>query len=295
MNTTGLRLLIAACIAAWCGGCAQIALFAANVPASFGSHTRLTDLSYGADSRNKLDVYLPDKSSMERAPVPLVVFIHGGGWNSGDKSYYKFIGAALAAQGYVAVLPNYRLYPQVKSTAMFEDAAAAVAFAHNHAAEWGADAAQLYLVGHSAGAHLAMMVVLNKVYLHQAGLSPKDVRGVVGLAGPYDFIPFSRDYMNDLFGPPENFAASQPINFVRNDAPPLLLMHGLKDHTVNPNNTRNLTAALQAIGGRVRVEYFPDADHGDLLAAFSSLTRHRLPVLQEINNFISGGGAAVAQ
>jgi len=285
------RLSIAACMVSWCSGCAPMQLLAVNVRAAYVPHTRLTDVAYGTEPRNKLDVYMPNKSSAEHAPVPMVVFIHGGGWFTGGKAYHQFVGAGLAAQGYVAVVPNYRLYPKVKAPAVFEDVAAAVVFAHDHALEWGADPTRLYVVGHSAGAHLAVMLALNRNYLQHAGASPDVMRGVVGLDGPYDFLPFPYKYLNDFFGPPENFAASQPINFVRSDAPPLLLIHGLKDNIVNPNNTRSLTAAMQAVGGRVHAEYFPNADHYTALQAFSPLTRHPVPVLQEIHDFIYGDDA----
>lgn len=282
----GRWLWFTACIASCCCGCTQLAFFTANARASYGHYSRLTNLAYGADARNKLDVYIPDQLREPRQPVPIVVFFHGGGWNSGNKSYYKFVGAALAEQGYLAVLPNYRLYPQVKSKVIFADPARAVAWVRAHASEWGGDVDELYLAGHSAGAHFAVMLALDPEYLQQAGALPEDLRGVIGLAGPYDFLPFTRDYMNDLFGPAEQLAASQPINFVRPDAPPLLLLQGLQDSTVEPKNTRNLQAALQAIGGRVQAQYFENADHGDLVAAFSSLARHRAPVLQQIGSFI---------
>jgi acetyl esterase/lipase len=193
-----MRLLMLACLTAWCSGCAQVAFFAANVPAAFGHYSRLTNLAYDTQSRNKLDVYIPQHLNTLQRPAPIVVFFHGGGWNSGDKSYYKFVGAALAEQGYIAVLPNYRLYPRVKSTAIFQDAAAAVAFVRAHSAEWGGSETQLYLVGHSAGAHLAVMLALNPEYLRQVGMSPQQLRGVVGLAGPYSqsitYVPMRHRY-----------------------------------------------------------------------------------------------------
>lgn len=280
------RWLIVVCLTL-CSACTQLAFFAANTRASFGAYTRDSDVGYGPAVRNTLDIYRPLLADNAHTAVPVVIFVHGGGWNSGDKSYYKFVGAALAAQGYVAVLPNYRLYPQVKAAAMYADVARAVAWVHAHAADWGGDADRVFLAGHSAGAHLAVMLALNARYLEQAGTSTTQLRGVIGLAGPYDFLPFTRPYMADLFGPPDNFAASQPINFVRADAPPLLLMHGLKDTTVGVHNTRNLTAALLAAGGRVQAEYFPEADHGALVASFSTLTRQRAPVLQQISQFIA--------
>ncbi|HEX2583750.1 MAG TPA: alpha/beta hydrolase [Steroidobacteraceae bacterium] len=264
-------------------GCTSFSFFAANTPASFGHYSRQQNVSYGEKSRNKLDVYRPEGIDHS---VPIVIFIHGGGWDSGDKAQYKFVGAALAEQGYVAVLPNYSLYPQVKFPAFLDDAARAIVWVHSHAAELNGDVNQIYLVGHSAGAHIAVMLALNEAYLQHAGGDAHWLKGVVGLAGPYDFLPFTYPYMNDLFGPPDRFAESQPINYVRPDAPPLLLMHGLRDHTVAPTNTRQLHDAMARLGVNVPVEYFPDATHADLLAAFSFVRSRKPPVMASIKQFI---------
>ena len=263
-------------------GCTQLGLLTLNTAASFGDYSRHTGLAYGPAPANTLDLYLPPHP----AGAPIVVFFFGGGWNSGDKSSYKFVGAALAAAGVIAVVPNYTLYPEAKFPRFMQDAAQSVAWTRAHAREWGGDPDQLYLVGHSAGAHIAVLLALDQEYLQQVGGSQRWLRGVVGLAGPYDFLPFTEAYLNDLFGPAADFARSQPINFVRADAPPMLLMHGLRDKRVSPNNTRSLTAALQAVDGRVRTRYFPQAGHGDLVAAFSIAERRRLPVLPDILAFI---------
>ncbi len=274
-------------LAAFCSGCAQLAFVAANLPASFGDYSRLTDLRYGPAQRNRLDVYLPKQRPTQPDGAPVVVFIHGGGWNSGDKSDYKFVGAALVELGYIVVLPNYGLYPQVKFPAFMQDIAGAVAWVRANAGQWGGNPERLFLMGHSAGAHIAVMLALNQQYLRDAGMEANELRGVAGLAGPYDFIPFTYDYMYDMFGPPQRYAESQPINYVRADAPPLLLLQGLKDKTVGTHNTVNLTRALTALGGPVSAKYYPDAEHSDLVAAFSIPARKRVPVLEEVQRFIA--------
>ncbi len=265
-------------------GCSQLTFLVANTPAAFGNYSRVKNILYATQPRNTLDVYAPE-AKHEYAPI--VIFVHGGGWDNGDKSQYKFVGVALAEQGYVAVLPNYGLYPQVKSPTFIQDIAAAVAFVHKHATEWGGDVNRIYLMGHSAGAQIVMMVALDKEYLQQVGGNTAWLRGVIGLAGPYDFLPFTYPYMNDLFGPPDRYADSQPINYVRADAPPLLLLQGLQDHTVAPTNTRRLSDAMIAVGGKVQSEYFENAAHSDLIAAFSFVRKHKPPVIAEINKFIA--------
>jgi acetyl esterase/lipase len=268
--------------------CTQLGLLTLNTMASFSDYGRQMGLAYGPAPANTLDLYLP----RHPAGAPVVVFFFGGGWNSGDKSSYKFVGAALAAAGVITVIPNYTLYPKAKFPRFMQDAALSVAWTRAHAREWGADPQRLFLVGHSAGAHIAVLLALDQQYLQQVGGDQQWLRGVVGLAGPYDFLPFTENYLNDLFGPPADFARSQPINFVRADAPPMLLIHGLRDRRVSPKNTRSLTAALQAVGARVTSQYFPKANHGDLAAAFSIVVRSRLPVLPDILAFIGQQSAA---
>jgi acetyl esterase/lipase len=275
-------VLVAVLSTAALSACTQLGLLALNTVATFSDYSRQTGVVYGPAPANSLDLYLPSNP----AGAPVVVFFFGGGWNSGDKSSYKFVGAALAAAGVITVIPNYTLYPAAKFPCFMQDAALSVAWTRAHARDWGADPQRLYLVGHSAGAHIAVLLALDQEYLQQLGGDQRWLRGVVGLAGPYDFLPFTENYLNDLFGPPADFARSQPINFVRADAPPMLLMHGLRDKRVSPNNTRSLSAALQALGGRVTSQYFPEADHGDLAAAFSVVERRRLPVLPDILAFI---------
>jgi acetyl esterase/lipase len=273
----------AAAIALGCSACTQLGLWTLNAFATFSDYSRHSDISYGSEPARRLDLYLP----REAKSAPVVVFFYGGGWNSGDKASYRFVGAAFAAAGVIAVLPNYTLYPRARFPTFMRDAASAVAWAHAHAREWGGDPDRLFVVGHSAGAHIAVLLALDPEYLQQVGGSTQWLRGVVGLAGPYDFLPFTDAYLNDLFGPPERFALSQPINFVRPDAPPILLMHGLEDRRVSPNNTRSLSSALQERGANISTRYFEHADHAALVAAFSIPERSRLPVLPGILDFIA--------
>jgi acetyl esterase/lipase len=276
-------VLCTAALALALGGCTQLGLFTLNVAAGLDSFSRKSNVAYGSNTANRLDVYLPAHPRNS----PIVVFFYGGGWDSGDKASYKFVGAALANAGIIAVLPNYTLYPAAKFPVFMQDAALAVGWTRAHAAAWGGDPAELYVVGHSSGAQIAVLLALDPEYLVQVGGNTRWIRGAVGLAGPYDFLPFTDAYLNDLFGPPSHFPLSQPINYVRADAPPLLLMCGLRDRRVDPNNTRRLAAAIQKIGGRVRTRCFDSAGHADLVAAFSTLERSRRPVLAEIRGFIA--------
>ena len=264
--------------------CSKLELLAANVPASFGSYQRKANLAYGTLPHQRLDVYVPDTPAASR---PMVVFWYGGRWTSGDKGDYRFVGAALASLGYVAVLPNYRHYPEVKMAGFMEDAAQATVWAFGRAAELGADPARFYLMGHSAGAHIAALVALDKRYLVAAGGGGRAAhRRLIGLSGPYDFLPLTEEDLKDMFGPPERYGESQPIDFVRRDAPPALLVHGLRDRSVWPKNSINLAAALEAKGVSVTLKLYPDLAHADTVAALSIPARGRAPTLADITAFV---------
>jgi acetyl esterase/lipase len=278
------RTALAALAALTAAGCSKLAFFAANIPAAFGAYTRRPDVPYGAEPRQRLDVYAPSKPGAR--PSPLVVFWHGGRWEFGDKDEYRFVGAALAAAGYAAVLPNYRHYPQVKMAGFMQDAARATEWAVAHAGEFHADPARLYLMGHSSGAHMAVLLALDTRYFVRIDAAIPPIAGVVGLSGPYDFLPLTESDLQDMFGPPNLYALSQPINFVRDDAPPMLLAQGEKDRTVAPKNSRNLAAALAAHDVPVTLLMFPDLNHADTVAALSEPARGRAPILAAIEDFV---------
>jgi acetyl esterase/lipase len=286
------RTALAGVTALFLAGCERLGFLAVNVPAAFGSCKRHANIAYGPDPRQRLDVYVPQSAALE--PRPVVVFWHGGRWRFGDKTDYRFVGAALAESGYVAVVANYRHYPQVKMPGFLSDAAQAALWAAAHSKEYGGDPERLYLMGHSAGAHLAALVTLDPRYFAAAGQNAPHIAGVIGLSGPYDFLPLLEPDVQDMFGPSPIYPESQPINFVRGDAPPMLLVHGLKDDTVRPKNSRNLAAALHAAGASVSLKLYPKAAHSDTVAALTSLLRGRAPTLADIRAFVDQGGAANA-
>jgi acetyl esterase/lipase len=279
------RAIVAGIAAALAAGCGRIEFAAANLPAAFGAYRRHADEAYGTEPRQRLDVYVPDHA-VSKSP-PLIVFWHGGRWTSGDKSDYRFVGAALAELGFVSMVANYRRYPDVKMAGFMHDTASAAAWAAAHAAEFGASAERLFLMGHSSGAHMAALAALDRRYFASVGAAAAPIAGFIGLSGPYDFLPLHDADTEDMFGPPSHYAESQPINFVRPDAPPMLLVHGLKDETVRPRNSRNLAAALRAQGVAVELELFPELGHADTVAALSKPARGRAPILDEIRAFVT--------
>jgi acetyl esterase/lipase len=280
------RVALAGLVAAVAAGCGRVAFIAANVPAAFGAYRRHPNIPYGAGPQHRLDVYVPKDVSV-KPPPPLILFWHGGRWSFGDKVDYRFVGAALAELGYVTVVANYRHYPEVKMAGFMDDAARAALWASAHGEEFGADPKRLYLMGHSAGAHLAALVTLDPRYFAAIGKPAPPIAGVIGLSGPYDFLPLREADVQDMFGPPQNYPESQPINFVRSDAPPMLLIHGLKDETVWPKNSRNLAAALSAQGVPVTLKLYPKLLHADTVAALSRPVRSRAPTLADIAAFVA--------
>jgi acetyl esterase/lipase len=279
-------------LAASSAACTSISFLIANVPASFGPYQRTTDIAYGSDKRQKLDVYVPTDpeapaatQAAARALRPVVIFWYGGSWQSGSKSEYRFVGAALAERGFIAVLPDNRLYPKVKFPDFVDDAAQAVAWVQRHAEELGGDPRHIVLMGHSAGAHTAAFIALKPDFLIKAGGKPEWIAGLVGLAGPDAMTPNTRA-LRKIFGRPYTAADYQPVRFVTPQAPPTFLAHGLDDHLVSAHQTEALRDALRRNDVRVEAELYADRGHADMVAAFSVPARHRAPVLDDAAKFI---------
>jgi acetyl esterase/lipase len=279
------RTALAGLAALATAGCSKVAFLAANVPAAFGAYRRQGNLAYGPDPQHRLDVYTPDKPSS--APRPLVVFWHGGRWRFGDKADYRFVGAALAELDCVAIVPNYRHYPSVKMAGFMDDAARAAQWAGVHGGDFNADPRRLFVMGHSAGAHMAALLALDQRFFAATGRPAPPIAGIIGLSGAYDFLPLLEPDVQDMFGPPERYADSQPINFVRADAPPMLLIHGLEDTTVWPKNSRNLATASSARGVAVTLKLYPKLMHADTVAALSAPAPRRAPPLSDIDAFVN--------
>lgn len=240
--------------------------------------------AYGAESRQKLDVWAPARRGEQ--PLPVVLFFYGGGWNAGSRGDYGFAGAAFAGEGFVAIVPDYRLVPQVRFPTFVEDSALAVRWARDNASRYGGDPSRITLAGHSAGAYNAAMLALDRRFLKAAGVEPGTVRAAALLSGPYDFYPFTEARGRSAFGAHAEPLDTQPINFVRADAPPIFLGHGSADRIVFPRNSRHLARQLQAAGAPVTLRIYNGASHVDLAAALSRTFRRRVPVLRDSAAFL---------
>jgi acetyl esterase/lipase len=251
--------------------------------------TLTSDIAYADGPRHTLDVYAARATA---APAPVLVFFYGGGWASGSKKMYRFVGATMAAHGMLVVIPDYRLYPDVRFPAFMDDAAAAVAWTHANAARFGGDPHRLFLMGHSAGGQIAALLALDASYLRSVNLSPeRNVCGLIGLAAPYDFLPINNAELKAIFGPEAEWPRSQPINYVSARAPPMLLLAGRSDHTIDPGNTLRLAARLRADGDIVQEELYPGVGHMALIAAFAQPLVFLAPAREATLRFVEANKA----
>ena len=285
MSNTFTRVagLVCAGVMGWLlSACSPVGILNGLTPTA--SFDKTSGIAYGADPRQTLDIYRP----RQPAPgAPVVVFFYGGSWNSGSRSDYLFVGEALASRGITTVIADYRLYPQVRYPEFLVDGAQAVGWTYQHIAEYGGNAQSLYLMGHSAGAYNVAMLVLDPQWLQGVGMSPASVRGWIGLAGPYDFLPIVDQAVRPVFFYPDSPPESQPINHVSQASPPALLMAAQTDTLVNPvRNTGGLASALRKAGVPVQELYFTRTSHATLVAALSRPLRWLAPVLDHVSGFV---------
>ncbi len=235
------------------------------------------DISYydgpGADAKKHLlNLYLP----AEAGDFPVLLFVHGGGWRHGYKdglfNPYHRIGRAFARRGVGVVVTTYRLAPEHKFPAQAEDVARAVRWTYEHIGEYGGDPGRIFLVGHSAGAHLVALVALDGKYLEAEGLPAEAVAGVVGLSGPYDITFMKEDagwcwfagwyFVEPTFGEEaENWEAASAPRFASAAAPPFLLLYADGDIPHLAAQAYRLSSALAREGVRAPAYKIDDRNH----------------------------------
>lgn len=277
--------------AAVAAGCSPADLLNATVSTRGVTVTR--DLAYGEGPRRRLDVYRPNDGAVVQGAAsgagrgrPVAVFIYGGNWRTGAKEIYPFVAQALAHRGILTVVPDYRLYPEVQFPGFVEDCAQAVAWTLRHAAEYGGDPRRVTVIGHSAGAFNAAMLAVDPAFLEAAGTSRDKLAGVAGLAGPYDFLPIRDPDVIAVFASVDAGPASQPITYVDGRNPPMLLLAGDEDQTVNPRNTVSLGARIVQAGGTAEIKIYPGLGHIGIITAVAGLFRRRAPVLDDLVAFV---------
>ena len=279
-------------LAAFLSACSPLSLV--NAVSPNGDTRASTDVPYAQGERRMLDVYRPASGA---TAAPVIVFFYGGNWVSGSRKDYAFVAQALAARGFVVVIPDYRLYPQVRYPDFLDDSASAVAWTRREIGKHGGDPARIFLMGHSAGAYNAAMLALDPRWLGKQGIAPSALRGWIGLAGPYDFLPIQNPTTRPVFDFPNTPPDSQPLSHVTAGAPPALLIAAREDSTVNPSrNTGALAARLRTARVPLQELYYDGVNHATLVASLSTSLRRLAPTLDAVDAFVrSDGGRRAAQ
>jgi acetyl esterase/lipase len=245
-------------------------------PANINDVSIKQDIPYGKDPLQRLDIYTPKDGA--KTALPIVIFVHGGGWSRGDKNQgdRKTKGCAYVAKGIIFVSANYRLAPNVMHPAQVQDIAAAFAWVKNHASEFGGDSHRIFLMGHSAGAHLVDLLGTNDKYLAEQGLTLKDISGVIsldtaslnlterrndssaeiGLVGPMIDTAFGKN--------PEVLKDGSPTLNIHagKSYPPFLMFCGSR-RTDCVQQHKEFEAAMKKVGGSVTVVPVP-LSHADV-------------------------------
>lgn len=256
-----LALTVASIVSA---GCTQVGVQIANVPAQFSHIDRYEDVSYGNLAEQQLDIYLPNDVS-DQSSLPVIVFFYGGRWTDGDKDMYPFLAKQYVDRGFVVVIPDYRKYPAVTFPAFVNDGAKALAWTVNNIDQYHGDEDQLFVMGHSAGAHIGALLTANPNYLAEYGLSNQVIKGFAGLSGPYDFTPEEKD-LKDIFGPPQRYPEMKVTTFIQGNEPPMLLLWGEQDELVGRQNIDRLSTKIQQKNGLVTTKIYPEMAHVNMVS-----------------------------
>lgn len=271
-----IHACVAATLALLVSGCQSAFFGFVNRDSTQPDATAVYDTTRGL----ALDIYRPQNAAPD---TPVVLFFYGGSWQYGTRAQYRFVGSRLAQNGVVAIVADYRTWPAAGFPAFMGDAAHAVRWTVDHAAEYGGDPKRVFIAGHSAGAQIAALLGTDARHLAAADLKPKDLAGVIGLSGPYDFVISGK--LEEIFGPRSQWPEAMALKFVDGDEPPFLLIHGDGDRTVDVGNSRKLDFALRRKGVASTLEVIPGGNHFVTAAAFYD--PERAPeVLPAIRQFI---------
>ncbi len=227
-------------------------------PSAIAENVKLSrDITYAEGKtedadKHKLDLYLP----AGRTKFPVMMFVHGGSWRTGDRSPYVPIGNRFAKVGIGVVIPSYRLAPANGYPAQIEDVAAAFAWTSKHIAEYGGDPGRIFIAGHSAGGHLVSLLALDPRYLKKYDLTPQTIQGVMSLSGIYDVRHIG------IFGADEQTrAAASPLEYVNRKAPPFLITYCQWDYPGLPAQARAFDRSLRHNFVPSSLRFIPEENH----------------------------------
>jgi acetyl esterase/lipase len=260
--------------------CSGVGVLNTITPSS--SYQLAKDISYGEGARQILDIYAPNAP---KSGAPIVMFIHGGSWDTGSKDMYKFVGEAFASEGYTTVIPNYRLYPKAVYPAFINDTAAAIAFTSKRYDS------PVILISHSAGAYNAVMATADPQYLKAQGMDVcETIAGTVGMAGPYGAFPMTDEPYITIF-PGRHTGDDAPVQMQLGPTPPLFLPIGDKDTTVSDLHSRELAEKITARGGKAEFKLYPGLSHTDMAKVLSKFFDKDATLKVDILAFIEANSA----
>lgn len=265
LNSTAWVRFLAIALPLLLAGCADVFFAAVDSIESHDNVQRHGGIVFDAKHKLALDVYNPKHAKN----APVVVFFYGGSWTSGERRWYRFMGDALAENGVVAFIPDYRKYPQVRFPAFVNDAARAVAWVHKNARKYGGNPERLFVMGHSAGGQIAALLATDKRYLNAVGMQLQDISGFIGIAGAYAFEQYVESEPEIFGNTRQNQFDSQPVNFVDGDEPPMLLLQGEDDHEVEPSNAKTLYARAMAVGDTAILKLYAHTGHAGIALAYA--------------------------
>jgi acetyl esterase/lipase len=275
-----LKLFLFLSILVTCG-CEKLSFSIANAPVFYTEKQIKRDIVYSLESSATMDIYYPDEYSK---PLPVILFIYGGNWQRGDKDSYAFVASNFTQRGFAVAIADYRKYPEVKFPAFVQDMADATVYLHRYATDLNLDQNRLFILGHSAGAHIGALVATDPFYMKNAGGNRDWIKAFAGLAGPYAFIPEEKD-LQDIFGPPERYDLMQVPTFIDGKQPKMLLLQGREDKVVGLFNLEKLEKAIRQKGGVVQTKIYPGLDHVGIVGALSWVYRNKANVADEVTEF----------
>ncbi|MFT3996419.1 MAG: alpha/beta hydrolase [Asticcacaulis sp.] len=276
---TGIGLMLS--------GCSTLSAFNTVTPKDSGSKRVAQDVAYGDHPRQRYDVYAPTFAPGKgQKSWPVLLFFFGGNWDSGDKKDYAWMGRSLAALGYVVVIPNYRLYPEIVYPEFMKDAALTTRHVMRNASQWKGDEQRLGVMGHSAGAYMAVSLALDESFLRFDPLASNPFKVCVGVSGAYDFYPFDVPAAIRTFGSYPRPLETQPINHATKSATAFLLQHSREDSICRLHNSANLDKALKAVGTQSTLIVYEGLSHQDCAAAYSIPFRGKAPLRADCAAFL---------
>ncbi|CAE5958539.1 unnamed protein product [Arabidopsis arenosa] len=238
---------------------------------------------YGDQPRNRLDLYLPKNST---GPKPVVAFVTGGAWIIGYKAWGSLLGQQLSERDIIVACIDYRNFPQGSISDMVKDASSGISFVCNHIAEYGGDPDRIYLMGQSAGAHIAACTIVEQV-IKESGegdsvsWSSSQINAYFGLSGGYNLLSLvdhfhSRGLYRSIFlsimegeeslrqFSPELVVQNPNLKHIIDRLPPFILFHGTDDYSIPSDASKSFAETLQRLGAKAKVILYEGKTHTDL-------------------------------